>query len=328
MQELRFNPLLGTYTIVAAHRQHRPNMPIGWCPFCPGEGKKVPLDYEVLVYPNDFPAMSPNPEIITPCNEEPYHNKDSVGYSDVILYSPNHEVTLSELSDAHVIQLIKTWASLTQKYAEDERIKYVFPFENRGQAVGVTMPHPHGQLYAYSFLPLKIKTELSQCIEYYNDNERNLFDDILNVELMGKRTLIDSTYFWVGIPYFTDYPFGIFIIAKNPVLYFHELTEEQHLELAQILKAVNGTFDRLYNKIFPYMMCVHQGSVNIEEVEKQESYYRLHIEYYPPWRGDEVIKYYASSEMGAWAATNTVCIEDSIVLLREALNNYHNADLR
>ncbi len=326
MQELRYNPLLGTYTMVAAHRQHRPNMPKGWCPFCPGEGKNVPQDYDVLIYPNDFPALATTPLPIIKTDITPYHNISSIGNCDVILYSPKHDITLRQLSDAHVVKLIALWAIQTQKYTQDTRIKYVFPFENRGEAVGVTMPHPHGQLYAYSFLPLKIKTELQQCKRYFLEHKKNLFDDILAAECLAhQRTLIDGKYFWVGLPYFTDYPFGLFIISKTPALYIHELAEDAMLELAQMMKAINGTYDSLYDKIFPYMMCIHQGAVNEDEFEYQKDFYRLHIEYYPPWRADNVIKYYASSEMGAWAAANTVCVEDSIVHLRQALKKHSDA---
>lgn len=325
MQELRYNPLLGTYTMVAAHRQNRPNMPKNWCPFCPGEDKKVPQDFEVLVYSNDFPALSNSPLAITKYSKMPYHNAPSEGYCDVILYSPEHDITLSRLKDAHVCKLIELWAQQTKKYAQDAKIKYIFPFENRGEAVGVTMPHPHGQLYAYSFIPLKIKTELLQCELYYRQNNINLFDEILTTEIAEhSRTLIDGKYFWVGLPYFTDYPFGIFIIAKIPVLYIYELTEDAKMELAQLLKKINGTFDALYDKLFPYMMCIHQGAVNDDSLNFQSEYYRLHIEFYPPWRADNVIKYYASSEMGAWAAANTVCVEDSILQLRQALTKYSN----
>jgi UDPglucose--hexose-1-phosphate uridylyltransferase len=325
MQELRYNPLLGTYTMVAAHRQNRPNMPVDWCPFCPGEGKHVPPDFDILVYPNDFPALSESPLAITKYNKLPYHNVPSRGFCDVILYSPQHHITISKLKDAHVCKLVKLWAQQTNKYAHDSRIKYIFPFENRGEAVGVTMPHPHGQLYAYPFIPLKIKTELQQCELHYRQYNTNLFDDVLATEISeNHRTLIDGTYFWVGLPYFTDYPYGLFIIAKFPALYVHELTDDAILELAQMLKAVNGTFDALYGKLFPYMMCIHQGAVNDASLSDQKEFYRLHIEFYPPWRADNVIKYYASSEMGAWATANTVCVEDSILQLRQALTKYTN----
>jgi UDPglucose--hexose-1-phosphate uridylyltransferase len=198
-----------------------------------------------------------------------------------------------------------------------------FPFENRGEEVGVTMPHPHGQLYAYPFVPLKIKTELDNALIFYKSNALNLFDYIIDKELnIKERVIFETKHFIVFLPYFTDYPYGIFIVAKSKYVYLHQLSEEEKQDLAIVLKSVVGTFDKLFDKSFPFMMCVHQGALNDPAYNNQEDYYRLHIEFYPPLRNKDTIKYYASSEMGAWAAANTMLVEDCAKELRVAYQKY------
>ncbi|MEZ5037760.1 MAG: galactose-1-phosphate uridylyltransferase [Chitinophagales bacterium] len=322
MSELRYNPLLNTYTIVAAIRQNRPNFPKDWCPFCPGEGKKVPNNYEVLVYPNDFPALDYQNEIGNETANETYSRKAAKGACEVILYSPNHTANLYDLSDAHVLKLVKTWVERFNFHKNFDDVKYIFPFENRGKEVGVTMPHPHGQLYAYPFIPQKIETEITNSKKYFEKHQVNLFDVMLKDEIaFQQRVVLETETFLVYLPFFTDYPYGIFIVSKKERLYISDFNEEEQLELSILLKKVVRMFDNLFAKTFPFMMCIHQGVVNsIEYPEaEQREFYRFHIEFYPPLRDENAIKYYASSEMGAWAAANTKLVEETAKGLRNAL---------
>jgi UDPglucose--hexose-1-phosphate uridylyltransferase len=323
MSHLRWNPLLGTWTIVAANRQSRPNMPKDWCPFCPGSGK-VPDAYDVHLYQNDFPALSTTGTDDMPEQHgDVYRAAEAYGSCDVILYASGHQAKLYELSDEHMLKLVNLWCERHELHAADEQVKYVFPFENRGSEVGVTMPHPHGQLYAYPFVPLKVATELDNAKAHYEKTGRNLFDDMQGEELAsGKRILFETQHFVVFLPYFTDYPYGLFVVAKDPVLYLTDLTVAARQELGVLLKRLVGCFDYLFAREFPYMMCMHQAPVNSPEYGDCATYYRLHIEFYPPLRNSTAVKYYASSEMGAWAATNTMAVEDAILQLRDALERF------
>lgn len=140
--------------MIASHRQNRPQMPKDWCPFCPGSGK-VPEHYDVYKYDNDFPALSENPPEPDDVANDFFQVKPAYGKCEVILYSPGHTVTLPELSVEHIGKLVELWAERFTAISSDENIKYVFIFENRGELVGVTMPHPHGQIYGYSYVPKK-----------------------------------------------------------------------------------------------------------------------------------------------------------------------------
>jgi len=327
MSHLRWNPLLRTYTMVAANRQNRPHMPKNWCPFCPGSGK-VPDNYDVHVYPNDYPVLSASPNVTQVMHHAAYQNAPAYGHCEVVLYSPQHEANLYDLSLAHVTKLVKLWCDRTAALQEDSQVKYVYPFENRGKEVGVTMPHPHGQIYAYPFIPLKIKTELDSCKAYYAEHGRALFADIIAEELKtGERVLAQNDQFIAFLPYFTDYPFGVFIATKQLRNSLAQFNHSDQRALADILIKVLGAFDQIYEQRFPYMMCIHQSPCNSPQYADSEAYYHFHIEFYPPLRDKNKIKWYASSEMGAWAAANVVTVENSIHLLRQALEKFEQMQM-
>lgn len=309
--------------MVAANRQNRPNMPENWCPFCPGEGKKVPLEYDVLMYPNDFPALSGDTLVLHPDADCLYASNEASGACEVILYSPDHQAFLADLSNDHLLKLVQLWTERTAYHHKNAAVKYVFVFENRGAEVGVTMPHPHGQLYAYPFIPLKISTELKNAQAYFEAKGSNLFSDMLAQEqLEAKRIVFENESFAVFLPYFTDYPYGVFVVPKFQCLYLTDLSVSQQKDLGITLKNITGMFDALFGRTFPYMMCMHQGAVHDATLAGQEAWFRFHIEYYPPLRAANTIKYYASSEMGAWAAANTRAVEDTAVELRDALTQF------
>src|SRR5882724_10479426 len=145
MSELRLHPILEHWVVVTASRQDRPQMPANWCPFCPGSGR-VPDHYDVYLYPNDFPAFS-------------FDDPAAPGACDVVLYSPEHTRLPSELPLAQWEKVVALWTRRTAELARDPRVKHVAVFENTGEAVGVTMPHPHGQIYAFPFVPPRVERE-------------------------------------------------------------------------------------------------------------------------------------------------------------------------
>ena len=138
MAELRWNPLINDWVMIASHRQNRPQMPKDWCPFCPSGGR-VP-DYDVMEYDSDFPALSQNPPPMDDVANDFFRTAPSYGKCEVILYSPEHTKTLKELPLDHVNKLVHLWCERFEALRADEKIKFVFIFENRGDVVGVTMP--------------------------------------------------------------------------------------------------------------------------------------------------------------------------------------------
>ena len=213
MAELRYNPLTKDCVMIASHRQNRPQMPKDWCPFCPGSGK-VPDNFTVYKYDNDFPALSQNPPVPDDVETELYKTKEAYGKCEVILYSPEHTITLPQLTVPHICELVDLWTERFEELRKDEKIKYIFIFENRGDVVGVTMPHPHGQIYGYCYIPKKLEVELEASKEHFDEKGKCLFCDILENEVKYKeRVIIENDDFITFLPYFTDYPYGVYIAA-------------------------------------------------------------------------------------------------------------------
>ncbi len=317
MAELRWNPLVKDWVMIASHRQNRPQMPKDWCPFCPGpDNDKVPKSFSVLEYDNDFPALSQTPPEPDDVETRIYKTKPAYGKCEVILYSPNHTITLPELPTDHIRELVDLWEERFVKISSDENIKYVFIFENRGAAVGVTMPHPHGQIYGYSVIPKKIELELDSCKEHFEESGRCLICDMLEDEKQaGSRVIFENDDFIVFLPFYCEYPYGIYIAAKRHIQNLTQMTDKEKTSLAQTLKEAAGTLDSLFDYTFPYMMCMYQNPVNGEDVS---DYYHFHIAFYPPMRSADKIKYNASSETGAWAHCNPTAPEEKAVELRAA----------
>src|SRR3954453_10596760 len=147
MSELRWHPLLKQWVVVAANRQDRPQMPKDWCPFDPGSGR-VPDHYDVYLYPNDFPAFD---EESGPFDPTPglFKTTGAAGVCDVVLYSPEHNQNPSQLPPERWEKIVRLWMTRTTELVARPEVRYIMIFENTGEAIGVTMPHPHGQIYAF-----------------------------------------------------------------------------------------------------------------------------------------------------------------------------------
>ncbi len=318
MAELRWHPLIKDWIMIAGNRQGRPQMPKDYCPFCPSFGN-VP-EYEVMEYDNDFPALSQNPAEPDDVATDFFKVKPSYGKCEVILYSPGHTVTMPELSDSHMKKLVNLWCERFQVISSDEKIKYVFIFENRGDVVGVTMPHPHGQIYGYSFLPKKLELETNAAKEYYGEKQACLFCDMLKNELEEDRRIIfKNEHFTVFLPFYCEYPYGVYIMSNRHVPYITDFTEPERESLGLTIRDTVGMLDSLFDYRFPYMMCMHNAPVNSGDFSKD---FHFHIEFFPPMRSADKQKFNASSETGAWANCNPTCPEETSQELREAYKRY------
>ena len=318
MAELRWNPFLQDWHMIAGNRQNRPQMPKDYCPFCPSFGN-VP-DYEVMEYDNDFPALTQDPPAPDDVATDFFKTAPNYGKCEVILYSPGHNTSITELSDSHMRKLVDLWCERFDKMAADEKIKYVFPFENRGAAVGTTMPHPHGQMYGYSFIPKRIKVESGSAKEYYEKNGSCLFCDTLKNERKEKKRIIFSNdHFTVYLPFYTDYPYGVYIMANRHVPYITDLTDAEKDSLGTTIRDTVGMLDALFDYRFPYMMCMYSAPVNSGDYSR---FFHYHIKFFPPMRSAEKQKFNASSETGAWANCNPTCPEKTSAELRAAYQKY------
>ncbi|MBC8576757.1 galactose-1-phosphate uridylyltransferase [Yanshouia hominis] len=328
MAELRWNPVLRDWTMVAGNRQSRPQMPKNWCPFCPGSGK-VPEQFDVYRYPNDFPALrSDPPEPDDVANGSLFQTAPSYGRCEVLLYSPDHHGTVAELSDAHVHRLARMWREVFDDMRADPKIKYCYLFENRGAVVGVTMPHPHGQAYGYPFLPSRIGREVDSARSYLAQHERCLFCDLLKEELAdGRRILFQNKHFTAYLPFYSPLTYGANLIANRHVPSIGGMTGEELDSLGEAVRSMVGMYDSLFDMPFPYMMCMHNAPIH-SELDGIDEACHFYIEFIPPMRGADRQQFFASSETGAGAWCNPNCPEEKAPELRAAYEKYQNGASR
>ena len=316
MAELRWNPLLRTWVMIASHRQARPNLDPDYCPFCPGSGK-VPEEFDVYAYPNDFPSLSLDPPEPDIPGDDLVPVRPAFGRCEVTLYSPKHDITLPELPLDHICKLVDHWEQRYREIGSIAGIEYVFIFENRGRAVGVTMLHPHGQIYGYSWIPLKVKTELDSAREHMDERGTCLFCDLLAHELAdGGRVVYSRDGFTAFVPPWADYPYEVHVLSDRHTGSLSSMTAGERRGLALALKCVTGGYDSLFGFPFPYMMCMHQDPTDGGDYP----HYHFHIEFYPPLRSRDVLKYNAGSETGAWAAANVTRPEEKALELRNRVD--------
>ncbi len=319
MSELRFNPLLGEWLATATHRQDRTFLPPpDFCPLCPtrknGFPTEVPAEtYEIVAFENRFPSLKTVPE--TPAIEsgELFAVAPSQGVCEVVLYSPNHSTTLAGEPVEQIYKLVKVWRHRFAELSALDFVRYVFIFENKGEAVGVTLHHPHGQIYAYPFVPPIIKRELKQTQKYKREKDRCLLCDVLDAEKrFEKRIVAENDSFAAIIPFYARYPFETHIISKRHLQTFNDFSEREERNLAEILKQILAAFDRLFDVSFPYIMAIHNAPSDGGDYD----FYHFHIEFYPPMRSVAKLKYLAGSEAGAGMFINDTLPETKAAELR------------
>ncbi len=295
MHQLRWHALLQQWVVVTTARQNRPQMPANWCPFDPGSGK-VPDHYDVYLYPNDFPAFSPDADPFDP-EAQPglFSETGPRGACDVVLYSPEHTLPPSMLTLANWLKIVDLWTERTRYYQANPDIALVAVFENCGEAVGVTMPHPHGQIYAMPFVSPTVEKEVASTLRYAESHSGAcLFCDLLKGELAEKtRIVADNADFVAFVPYAARFPAELAIYSRRHVRTLPELTDEERKNLAEIISTIRKKYDNLYGFLMPLMMAVKQGPL-----KPSDSLYHFHIQFLPLQRSPTKLKFLATIETG------------------------------
>lgn len=287
-------------------------MPKDWCPFDPGSGH-VPDDYDVLIYPNDFAAFTPDSEPFSP---EPglFRKTGARGVCDVVLYHPQHNLPPSQMSVEHWGKVAELWRQRFAELARNPDIQYVYIFENTGVAIGVTMPHPHGQIYAFPFVPPFIQTELDSAGEHFRHQKECLYCRILKEELAdGRRLVTENAAFVDFVPFFARYPGETQIYSRRHFGSLAEMTEQEISGLAAMIKTMRMKYDSLYGFPMPLMMILRQPPVKGEWPG-----FHFHIDFYPIQRSATKLKYIAGVESGAGTFLNDTIAEQKAEELRKA----------
>ena len=318
MSELRWHPLLREWVSVAATRQNRPQMPRDYCPFCPGSGK-VPEHYDTFLYPNDFAAFSPNNPPFGEHGDEDnpgiFGTTGSRGACDVVLYHPDHNLLPSAMGAEHWAKVIETWRARTEQHFANPDIAWVQIFENAGEAIGVTMPHPHGQIYALPMFPPLVARELESARIHMERFHECLYCRVQAEELKAeKRIVLETALFTVFVPFHAKWPGEIQIYPKRHAQSLVDLTAAERVELAKVIKAVRMKYDSLWGFPIPLMMMIRQ-----RPVQGEHPYFHFHVEFFPIQRSPEKLKYLAGVESGTGLFLNDTVAEEKAAELRQAL---------
>ena len=341
--EERWHPLREEWVIVAAHRQNRP-----WsggtvehaeaagpayvpdCYLCPGNlrvGGRRNADYATtFVFDNDLPCVSPDaPRDVAP-PAGLYRARPADGVARVGCYSPNHSLTLAELGAAQVDELISVWQAQYREIGARPEVNHVLIFENKGEAVGVSNPHPHCQIYATNFVFKYIETEARVSARHLAETGRVLFQEILAAEREdGRRVVYENERAVAFVPYFARYAYEVYVAPKETRPSVAALTDAERRDFAEALRQVLVRFDNLWRIPFPYVMPLHQAPTDGGD----HPGFHFHIEFHPPLRRPNLLKYLAGPEIGGGNFLSDTSPEEKAAELRAAPDvHYTKADPR
>ncbi|WP_234834796.1 galactose-1-phosphate uridylyltransferase [Mycolicibacterium stellerae] len=307
--QLRFDRQTGEWVIIAALRQDRTYKPASAdCPLCPGPSgltSEVPApDYDVVVFENRFPSLSGDAETAAgPVPTDGFVCAPANGRCEVIAFSSDHTGSFADLGDAHARLVVEAWRHRTAELMARPEIEQVFCFENRGEEIGVTLTHPHGQIYGYPHLTPRTTAMLREADAHRMRDGTNMFARILAEEVDdGRRIVARNDAFTAFVPFAARWPVEVHIYPNR---FVHNLTDLDDAELdsfAQIYRDILRRFDRMYAAPLPYISALHQYT---DDDAQREGYF--HVELFSIRRSATKLKYLAGSEsaMGAFITDTT-----------------------
>jgi UDPglucose--hexose-1-phosphate uridylyltransferase len=334
--EERWHPLREEWVIIAGHRQSRPwigqTMPDPAppppiyqpdCYLCPGNmrvgGVQNPPYEGVFVFDNDHPCVGPAAPFITEQPPEPYRVRRADGLARVICYSPRHDLTMAEMSVAQIEAIIAVWQQQTYDLAQRPEVKQVLIFENKGDVVGVSNPHPHGQIYATNLTWKTFDVEWEVQRRYANEHGSSLFGAIIAAEQQdGRRVLYEDAHTIAFVPYFARYAYEVYLAPKRSVPHLNLLSDAEAQALARGLKDITVRFDNLWQQSFPYVMPLHQAPTDGGDYRD----YHAYIGFLPPLRRPNTLKYLAGPEIGGGNFLSDTVPEEKAAELR-AVSTVH-----
>ena len=311
--EERWHPLREEWVIIAAHRQDRP-----WhgetirgsaestapaydetCHFCPGNprvsGARNDKYSGIFVFDNDHPCVGPNaPQELAPAPGI-YQSRPADGLARVVCYSPKHNHTLAEAAVTEIEDLITAWCGQYEELGARPEVNHVLVFENKGEIVGVSNPHPHCQIYATNFVFKFIETEANASRRYLAEKGRVLFQDVIASERAdGRRVIYENDSAIAFMPYFARYAYECYVAPKATHPGLAGLNKTEVRDLADALKAMLVRYDNLWQMSFPYVMTLHHAPFD----GNSHDGFHFHIEFHPPLRKPKLLKYLAGPEIG------------------------------
>lgn len=318
--QMRLDSLTGEWVSIAAARQNRAFLPPAhMCPLCPSNPdnlSEVPDNFDVAVFENKSPSFGPNLLDVDDVNYSVVPDlalgsvRDSVGRCEVVVFSPEHTGSLASQTTERVRTIIGAWTNRTEHLQTLPGVRQVFPFENRGQEIGVTLHHPHGQIYAYPYVTPRTTRLLDSISRFGAD----LHAQTLAFERAGERVLIASDNFTAYVPFAARWPLEAHLLPHRHVNNFTDLTDDERDELAVVYHRLLKAWDNLYETPTPYISAWHQAPL----VAGGENV-RLQLQITSPRRAADKLKYLAGSESAMGAFIGDLPPETIAGMLREAL---------
>ena len=335
--EQRWHPLRREWVIISSHRNERPwqgervaeaerSLPpyVPDCYLCPGNARSSGRRNErysgVYVFDNDHPCVGPEAPGMTAPPAPLYRNSPATGRARVVCYSPRHDLTLAQLPEPEVLSLLQALQAQYRELGAQRGVRHVLVFENKGEVVGVSNPHPHCQIYATNFVFKTIELEAEAQAAYVTEHGRPLLQDIVAAEEAdGRRLLVRGDRALSFIPYFARYPYETFIAPRATRASLSDLSGVELTDFAAVLRETLIRLDNLWRMSFPYVMVLHQAPT-----DKPYPGFHFHIEIHPPLRKPGLLKYLAGPEIGGGNFLNDTAPEEKAAEL-QAVSSIHYA---
>jgi UDPglucose--hexose-1-phosphate uridylyltransferase len=273
------------------------------------------------VFDNDHPRVAPtapNQLDAAPGNGV-YQNRAALGLSRVVCFTPRHDLTLAEQPESEILGLLTVLQEQYRELGERDEVRHVLVFENKGEVVGVSNPHPHAQIYATNFIFRTIEVEVAAASEYYADRGRVLFQDIIAAEEVdGRRVLVSRDQALSFVPYFARYPYEMFVAPRGTHASLADLDRGELRDFAAVLRETLIRLENLWRMPFPYVMVLHQAPTDGAVANGLH----FHIQIHPPLRKPGLLKYLAGPEIGGGNFLNDTAPEQKAAELR-AVSGIH-----
>lgn len=318
--EVRWNPLFRDYAVIAGHRQSRTyKPPSDRCPLCPsreGNSTEIPAeDYEVAVFENRFPSLAlQSVDTVPLVDVPPFRSAPGAGRCEVVCFTSDHNRSFAQLSPERARTVIDAWADRTSALSSISSIDYVFCFENRGEEIGVTLTHPHGQIYGFPFVPPRFFRAGESARHHRERAGTCLQCELLEAELKADERVVSESAHWVSyVPFAARWPYEVRVVPREHIPDLPALSDEQRDDLAVVYLDVLRRFDGLFDTPAPYIAGWQQAPVR-----QDRDVWHLAAELFTIRRAPGKLKYLAGSESGAAVWINDIAPETAAERLRAA----------
>ena len=315
--ELRHDPLRDEWVVVAGHRQARTFLPpSSECPLCPTHDDQlteVPeVDYDVVVFENRFPSLTQHDSEPDPLDQ---HTRHGFGRCEVVCFTSNHGSALAQVTPERLRLVLEAWIDRDRVLSAIPGVEHVFVFENRGVEIGVTLSHPHGQIYAYPFVPPRDAQMIQAARSYRERTGGSLHADVIAAEIAdGQRIVHDGEHWIAFVPRAARWPFELQIFTRRPIARLRDLSDDEREEFSTMYLSLLRSLDAILGVPMPYIAAWHQAPVH---GDPQDS--RLFLEVFSLRRAAQKLKYLAGSESAAGVWINDISPEDAAQALRDGL---------